>query len=781
MGKKFMLKLLFALICSFISLNSFAWQNDKNGLAETDSVKAMPDTLLFRIQAAQAAITEINAANKRGYDLQSFQKRIEAIKSDISPLKAAFAAKGEQPDAKSLMSYELILKDADLKLKAINSILAKSSNELQKMTDQVLRLSEDSLLKTGVSAQDEKILYASQINDIRRRLQESGKLTGLNLDSVNRLLASSSELGILVNDLRTQADDRLTQSGKLAWSKQEPYLWEAPFFNPSVAPTGNLIIAAYQGQQQILKYFINSTWDNRFLAILIATAFFIWVHRNFRSSKRVSVKRKIGELHFEYLRPYPILATFIVLFSITPLFEPASPSLYMELISLLLLLTITLHLWKILEPRQLRFWLIIIALYILLILGNGAVDEAWPLRLVMVCINTFFIWIGLRMMKKTTFREFSKRHVRFALWTLVLLNIFSVFANLFGRVDMAKILGVTGVIGLIQLIGLAVFMQTMLDAFELQMKISACNKGFFSRINPIKSKAKVKKLLAFLCLIIWLMVLFINLSVFGGLWDWVATVLAQPRAFGSIHFTLGNIVFFVAIVYGAAKLQKSVPMLFGEEKITFDESSGHKSSKVALVRLVIIIIGVLLAVTASGLPMDKLTVVLGAFGVGIGLGMQNIVNNFVSGIILIFEKPFRIGDYVELADKKGKVRDIGIRSSKLLTPQGSEVIIPNGDLLSGRLVNWTLSNDYIKTELLFKVSAEADLKQLEKIIGDIVSENDSAIKKLPPEVLLNSVAADVMEIKVLAWISSIYVEADFKSVFFQQLLIKMRDDGIKLM
>ncbi|RZL65923.1 MAG: mechanosensitive ion channel, partial [Pedobacter sp.] len=362
-----------------------------------------------------------------------------------------------------------------------------------------------------------------------------------------------------------------------------------------------------------------------------------------------------------------------------------------------------------------------------------------------------------------------------------LLNLFAIAANLFGRMDMAKILSVTGVIALIQLIGLAVFMQIMLDGFELQMKISSCKKGIFSRINPVKSKAKVKKLLAFLCLIIWVMVLFINLSVFGGVWDWVAIVLSKPRTFGSINFTLGNIVFFIAIVYGAAKLQKSVPLLFGEEKITFDESSGHKSSKVALVRLVIIIIGVLLAVSASGLPMDKLTVVLGAFGVGIGLGMQNIVNNFVSGIILIFEKPFRIGDYVELADKKGKVRDIGIRSSKLLTPQGSEVIIPNGDLLSGRLVNWTLSNDYIKTELLFKVSADVDLKELEKLIGDVIEQMDSAIKKLPPEVLLNSIAADVMEIKVLAWISSIYVEADFKSVFLQQMLIKMRDAGLKIM
>ncbi|MDN3586248.1 mechanosensitive ion channel [Pedobacter aquatilis] len=746
----------------------------------TDSVKAIPDTLLFRIQSAQSAITEINAANKKGYSLQSFQRRINSITEDITPLKKAFGIKGEQIDTKSLMSYDLILKDADIRLKAISATLVKNSNELQGMSDQILRLSQDSLLKSDSGDQANKSLYSSQIADIRKRLQESGKLTGRNLDSVNRMLAASSALGIVVNDLRNQADESLKQSGKMAWSKQELYLWEAPLFNPQTAPTGNLIVAAYQGQQQILKYFINSTWDNRFLAILIALSFFIWVHRNFRSSKRAAIKRQIGELHYDYLRPYPILSTLIVLLSITPLFEPESPSLYMELISLLLLLSITVHLWRTLEKKQLRLWLLIIATYMMLILGNAAVDGAWPLRLVMVAINVFFIWIGLRLKKTVRFREFSKRHVRFALWTLIVLNSFSLLANVFGRVDMAKVMSVTGVIGLIQLIGLAVFLQIILDAFDLQMKISACNKGLFSRVNPEKSKAKIKKLFSFLCLALWIIVLFINMSIFGNLWDWSSIILSKQRTFGSIHFTFGNILFFIAIVYGAAKLQKSVPLLFGEEKITFDESSGHKSSKVALVRLIIIIIGVLLAVTASGLPMDKLTVVLGAFGVGIGLGMQNIVNNFVSGIILIFEKPFRIGDYVELADKKGKVRDIGIRSSKLLTPQGSEVIIPNGDLLSGRLVNWTLSNDYIKTELIFKVSADADLQVLKKLVEEVLSQNDAAVKKLTPEVLLNSVAAESMEIKILAWINSIYAEAEFKSVFLQQLLAKMQDEGIKI-
>ena len=98
----------------------------------------------------------------------------------------------------------------------------------------------------------------------------------------------------------------------------------------------------------------------------------------------------------------------------------------------------------------------------------------------------------------------------------------------------------------------------------------------------------------------------------------------------------------------------------------------------------------MLAVAASGFPLDKLTIIFSAFGVGIGFGLQNITNNLVSGMILAFEKPIQIGDIIEVDGKAGTVKEIGIRSSKLATSDGSEVIIPNADLISHHVENWTV-------------------------------------------------------------------------------------------
>lgn len=772
--------IFFSLLLSFLVFASSISLAQNPETKPADSVSNIPDTLLFRIQNAQSAITEINAANKKGYNIETIKRQIDDVRADVNPLVTAFKAKDEL-DTKNLLSFDLILRDADTKLKNITSILVQSSNSLQKMSDHVVSVSNDTLLKNDGDAQKGNKLYQPQINEIKSRLQDAGKLTGENLNQVNVLLANASALNVVVNDLRAQTTERLELSGKLALIKRDSYLWQAPFTNEGHQTTGNLMAASYQGQQQILKYFIHSTWDNRFLAILISIAFFVWVRRNFKNAKRTAVRKQLGDIKFEYLKPVPVFSTLIVLLNITPLFEPDAPSLYIELIQFLLLVVMTIHLWKILEKKQLQFWLILMVLYTLLIVGNAAVDGTLPLRLVLIAINMFFIWIGIKLFRTVTIKEFSKKYVKAVISILIISNVLAILLNIFGRVDMAKVMSVTGVIGLIQLIALSVFMQIMLNALDLQMKISACNKGFFSRLNHSKTQAKFKKGLSVICLLLWVMVLLINLSLIGGLWGWISDVLSKPRVFGSIHFSFGNIVFFLAIVYIANKLQKHVPLLFGEERITFNEGSGHKGSKVALVRLVIIVAGVLLAVMASGLPMDKLTVVLGAFGVGIGLGMQNIVNNFVSGIILIFEKPFRIGDYVELADKKGKVRDIGIRSSKLLTPQGSEVIIPNGDLLSGRLVNWTLNNDFIKTELIFKVSLDSNFEEVRALIKDMLNDADNTVKRLPPEVLLNNITADSLEIKVLLWIDNIYVEAEFKSQFLQQLVKKLKGAEVKIM
>jgi potassium efflux system protein len=762
----------------FATPNAYAQDSTKT---PADSAQTIPDTLLFRIQKAQAAITEINATNKRGYGIDNIRTGLYEVNQDVAPVKKDMAIARKVIDSKSLLSYNLILKDALGKLTDWRNALSKYNSNLQSLSEKVIELSNDSVLMVTARDTTEKRLYNRQLVDIKLRLQTAGKVTTAKLDTISRLLADVSASYLTVTDLQNAIYDRLHQSGQNALSRESPYIWSAPVKSEDGSSIGDLIRTSYNGQNKILGYFISSTWDNRILLILAGLIFYIWVYRNYKSARKPESKQQLGDLNFTYIKPYPILATLIVVLNLTPLFEPDSPSMYIELTQFLLLVAITIHFWKTLPQADLHYWLMIVTLYVVVIVTTTMVHDAIWMRLWLMALNFMALYIGIYFYKKLLKANIAERLIKPILFIYVGLNVLSIVLNIFGRISLAKVFSTTAIIGLTQIIGLAVFIQILTDALELQIKVSSCANGLFSRINLVKTRTSFKKILSVVAVVLWLLVFLINLSIAGGVFALLHNILSKTRSFGSVTFTLNNVLFFGVIVYLANMLQKHVGVLFGESSITFDEKTEHKGSKLALVRLIIIIIGVLLAVTASGVPLDKLTVVLGALSVGIGLGMQNIVNNFVSGIILIFEKPFRIGDYVELADKKGKVQDIGIRSSKMLTPQGSEVIIPNGDLLSGRLVNWTLSNDYLKTEIVFKVPVDTDLAALNKIIEEEISQTDNIVKNLPPEILINTIAADSIEFKVLVWITSVYIEAGFKSELFKKLLPRFKEMQVKIM
>ena len=195
------------------------------------------------------------------------------------------------------MSYKLILKDVQTELSSLSGRLMKSNSELQRMSQQVVDLSADSLLL--IDDQDaQKALYKPQLSQIKFRLQDVGEVTGKNLSKVGELLAKASSMGIEVNDLQVALDEQLEKSGRIAANREVPYIWAAPWNLFSLSQISARLSDAFFGQGEILQYFLNSTWDTCLMVLILVTIFFVWVHRNFVTSRRLSVKRKIGEIKF---------------------------------------------------------------------------------------------------------------------------------------------------------------------------------------------------------------------------------------------------------------------------------------------------------------------------------------------------------------------------------------------------------------------------------------------------------------------------------------------------
>ncbi|MBW2273627.1 MAG: mechanosensitive ion channel, partial [Deltaproteobacteria bacterium] len=169
------------------------------------------------------------------------------------------------------------------------------------------------------------------------------------------------------------------------------------------------------------------------------------------------------------------------------------------------------------------------------------------------------------------------------------------------------------------------------------------------------------------------------------------------------------------------------------------------------VRYVILIIGFLLAVAAAGLDLSRFALMAGALGVGIGIGLQDVVNNLVSGLILLFERPIQTGDTVEVGGVMGEVRRIGIRSSTVRTWDGAEVVIPNARFISDQFVNWTLSDRQRRMTIKLGVKYGTDPDRVLEILLERASAHPDVLDTPEPVALFNGFGDSSLDFEVRAW------------------------------
>ena len=141
-------------------------------------------------------------------------------------------------------------------------------------------------------------------------------------------------------------------------------------------------------------------------------------------------------------------------------------------------------------------------------------------------------------------------------------------------------------------------------------------------------------------------------------------------------------------------------------------------------------------------------------GVGIGFGLQDIVKNFISGLILIFERPIQIGDAVQVEELSGRVKHIGIRSSTIKTWEGAEVIVPNGNLISNKLVNWTLSDQLRRIDIKVGVAYGTDVNLVMETLLECAKLNENILTSPAPYVLFNDFADSSLEFELRSWTSN---------------------------
>jgi small-conductance mechanosensitive channel len=221
---------------------------------------------------------------------------------------------------------------------------------------------------------------------------------------------------------------------------------------------------------------------------------------------------------------------------------------------------------------------------------------------------------------------------------------------------------------------------------------------------------------------------------------------------GFVSLSLGDVLAFVATVWLAFLVSRFVRFALEEDVFPrLPLGRGLPYAISSLLHYLILLLGFLAAVGAMGVDLNRVTLLTGAFGVGVGFGLQTIVNNFVSGIILLLERPIQVGDAIQMTDLDGEVRRIGIRSTTVHTWRGAEVIVPNATLISGNLTNWTLSDRTRRFELMVGVAYGTDPQRVIDLLRDAATSVPGVLKNPGPVVLFQSFGDSALNFEVRAW------------------------------
>jgi potassium efflux system protein len=263
---------------------------------------------------------------------------------------------------------------------------------------------------------------------------------------------------------------------------------------------------------------------------------------------------------------------------------------------------------------------------------------------------------------------------------------------------------------------------------------------------------RLTRALNWLAIVAWGLGVLASLSVMSAAYEIAHQVLGAQLKIGSLHVSLGDVLKFSLTVWGSIILSRFLRFVLEEDIYDrFRLPSGIPYAISKLLNYVVLLLGFFVAVSALGYDMTKFTILAGAFGVGLGFGMQNIVNNFVSGLILLFERPVKVGDVIQMGDTTGVVVHIGIRASIIRTHDSSEIIVPNGNLISSQVTNWTLSNRQRGVDIDMSLGADADPAKVIGILKAVAAANPRVTRSPAPEVYLTKFGADSFSYHMTAW------------------------------
>ncbi len=490
------------------------------------------------------------------------------------------------------------------------------------------------------------------------------------------------------------------------------------------------------------------------LLIVGMISYFYWLFRQGKLFvESISSKRKA---FFFIARPVSTAVLLIALIQVGIYSE--QPQAVKDMVLFIIFIPVLRIIMLVLNPKIVPYLYSYFAIFFFDLLERNAISNTLDDRLLLLTINISMIALIIVFLKNGVIHSLQMGVIKKVFYKflplMVLMFVASIIANINGMFYLSE--RITH--------GLFIAIQSSIIFYALTIILSGYLIIFIRRRISLVSnlldkyadtlERNVTLFIKIFMVVWWLKLLLRTLGFESAFNEVIATILAQSWIVGETTISVSALVSFVIILVGTWILSRFFQMLLEVElfsRVHFARGVPTAISTVS--NYIIIISGSLIAISSLGVTTQQLALVFGALGVGIGFGLRNIIANFISGIIMVFERPIQIGDTIEVDNTMGKVMSIGSRASAIQTFDGSEVIVPNESFISSKIINWTLSDERRRKVLEIKVAFDSDIDTVLNIMKEVAIAHESVLKDPEPLPAFQGFGDYYLEFKLYYWLA----------------------------
>ncbi len=755
-----------------LTLSVFAWVAPFSTALGQETEPAPPPTvepepevsvpeLINRADRSVAIVQTANDFLATGeLDLAEITEALVGLESEIAELLVGI--EGELFDEQSLRQLDLLDQEfATLQshLVAGTQLVEQEAAELDGQRNELKAEADywDALLAQDI-AEDIPSAMLDRANEILAAIAVVRERV---LERLNEVVAFRGRISEQRN--RTDSAQRRIVQAKNARAASfldpdSPPLWKELI--GEWEPFGETLATAWHSATSAAEEFLdaNRAGATLFVLLLLPLGLAVFGLRRAVLSKGAETEIPLGRSVFVR---WPVAVTLLIWLSLGPeITMPLLPSALGQMRGLVLALVmlrifpLIAHERPIAAVRALQGLFVLVALEPL----RTTFIEGTPLgRLTNVAIALAGILFVRRYVQaiRTLSDEEQPSFVLPAIWIAWLVGFGFVLAlvfNTYGAADIAeRALDISIGVVLVAAV-IATLEQVLRNGLDIFIESDAGRKLNGVRRYPAAVRRRGLLIIRIIVLLLLIAVLPRLFPIVEGIWNAIREIANVQWGLGSVNISVANLFAFVIGIVIAVSVARFIRFALDEDIFPrLQVASGKASAASRLIYYALLVLGFLFALASAGFELSQLTLLISALGIGIGFGLQGIVNNFVSGLIVAFERPFQVGDMIEVGPLMGRVRTIGLRSSTIRTYDGAEIIVPNAGLISGELINWTLSDRKRRIDIPVDVAYGSDMQQVREILIKVAAEHPNAMDDPEPWVLFRGFGDDGLKFELRFW------------------------------